>query len=394
VQADPNDAQRTATPPTTAESAYVHAQADFGARLFRVVAADQRDKNVFLSPAGAFFALAMAYEGAAAETRQAIGRTLGVGTASPEALGRSIRATLRELSSDSATTIAIANSLWAQRDAPLLDGFTRQLREYFGAEVASLDLTSSDAVSRINAWVSNGTRGKIKKMLDQPLSGQDIAVLLNAVYFKGKWLDAFDSSATKSRPFHVAGGPAADRPAMTRTGRYAYVRRPGFQVVRLPYRGRRFSMYVLLPDSGRTVAAVYGALSPSTMSAWLGELREANVHLVLPRFKLELETELKAPLTALGMRVAFDPQRADFSGMLPRSYLDRHNAFVSRAWQKSFVEVNEEGTEAAAATGIQMSVTSAPPPPIEFVVDRPFLVLLRDERGGVPLFMGQVVDPR
>jgi serpin B len=181
---------------------------------------------------------------------------------------------------------------------------------------------------------------------------------------------------------------------MARTGRYAYVRRQGFQVVRLPYRGRRFSMYVLLPDSGRTVAALYSALSPSTMSAWLGELREANVHLVLPRFKLELETDLKAPLTDLGMRVAFDPQRADFSGMLPRTYLARHNAFISRVWQKSFVEVNEEGTEAAAATGIQMSVTAVQASPIEFIVDRPFLVVLRDERSGVPLFIGQVVEPR
>jgi serine protease inhibitor len=396
AQATPDDERPSASPPvpTPAESAYVHAQADFGARLFRAVASEQRDENVFLSPAGAFFALAMAYEGASAETRQAIGRTLGVGAASPDALGRSVQATLRDLSADSATTIAIASSLWAQQGAPILEGFTGQLRQYFGAEVASLDLTSNEAVSRINAWVSRGTRGKIEKMLNEPLTGQDVALLLNAVYFKGKWVDAFDSSATKPRPFHVAGGRAANRPAMTRTGRYAYARRSGFQVVRLPYRGQRFSMYVILPDSGRAITAAHGALSPSAMSGWLGELRDAHVRVVLPRFRIELETDLKAPLTALGMRVAFDPQRADFSGMLPRPYLARHNAFISRAWQKSFVEVNEEGTEAAAATGITMSVTSAPAQTIEFVVDRPFLVVLRDERSGVPLFMGQVVDPR
>jgi serpin B len=153
-------------------------------------------------------------------------------------------------------------------------------------------------------------------------------------------------------------------------------------------------MYVLLPDPGRALTGIYGVFSPPAMREWLGQLREANVHVVVPRFKIEFETELKAPLTALGMGVAFDPQRADFSGMLPRAYLAKHNAFISRAWQKAFVEVNEEGTEAAAATGLKFGVTSLPPPPIEFVVDRPFLVVLRDDRSGVPLFIGQVVDPK
>jgi serine protease inhibitor len=242
--------------------------------------------------------------------------------------------------------------------------------------------------------VSRATKGRITEMVSAPLSDAAVAVLMNAVYFKGSWQDAFEPGATMARPFRTGARTIEKRPAMTRVGTYAYARRTGFQVLRLPYRGGRFGMYVLLPDATTPLDSLTTMLGPVRSAEWMAALSTCEVHLQLPKFKLDYAVDLVGPLTSLGMGVAFDSRRASFGRMLPADYLARRNVFISSAAQKTFVAVNEEGTEAAAATAMVLSDTAAPAPPVPFIVDRPFLFLIREESRGTVLFIGRIVDPR
>ena len=358
----------------------------FATHFFREIVERDRAKNVFVSPLSAAQALGMVYEGAAGRTRQEMARVLGVTDTSAAGSGAEL---VRTLTGQQDVTLTVGNSLWAREGVPFTSAYLERVRRDYRAEIASLDLSSAAALERINGWVSRETRGKIPRVLEEPLRGDDVLLLVNAVYFKGRWKDEFDKQATRERPFHLASGGRRSVPMMSRTGGYRHLRAAGFQVVRLPYKGDRFAMYVFLPDSGSSLASLYAG-------AWvdrLDSLRPADVHVVLPRFTLRYSADLAAPLAEMGMPSAFDQVQADLSRMLPREYLAGQNAYISKAKQDVYVEVNEEGTEAAAATSITVSVTSAPPPPIEFVVDRPFVAVIRDDATGALLFIGQVVDP-
>ena len=167
----------------------------------------------------------------------------------------------------------------------------------------------------------------------------------------------------------------------------------GFQALRLPYRGGRFAMYVLLPDSGETLSSLRGSMTARAWQQWMGAFGTREVQVVMPRYRMAVESRLNAPLQAMGMEDAFSPSAATFNALLNAEYLARQNAYVGEAKQKVFIEVNEEGTEAAAVTGIEMRTTSAPPQPVSFVVDRPFILAVRDDQTGALLFIGQVNDP-
>jgi serine protease inhibitor len=369
------------------------ATTQFDADLLRAVVATSNDRNVFISPLSAGVAIAMAYEGADGSTRQAIRRTLGLAPRDPGSPIDEMAARLRALSSDRSTTISVANALWSRPDAPIEPAFTRRMRSAFGAEVAAVDLTSPSTVARVNSWVSRQTRGRIDKLLAEPLPPDAVAVLTSAVYFKASWTDAFEVSQTAARPFHVRGGKAEPRPAMRRRGDYAYAQRDGFQVVRMPYRGGRFGMYVLLPDERTSVDSLLGMLAPARSAQWLAALQSREVTLQLPKFRLDYAVDLVSPLTSMGMGVAFDPKRASFGRMLPASYLARRNAFIGAALQKTFVVVNEEGTEAAASTMLSIHSDTVGAP-VSFTVDRPFVLLIREESQGTVLFVGRILDPR
>jgi serine protease inhibitor len=228
--------------------------------------------------------------------------------------------------------------------------------------------------------------------VDGPLDAEVILYLMNAVYFKGRWQDEFRAQATRPGTFHAPGGDV-QRPMMSRTGPYGYLRGEGFQALRLPYRGDRFAMYVLLPDSGQSLADLRGRLSATAWRGWMGTFRVREVNLTMPKYRLSLESQLNAPLQALGMADAFSAARASFGAMLPAEYVERQRPYVSEAKQKVFIEVNEEGTEAAAVTGVEVRTTSAPAPPMQFTVDRPFVLAIRDDQTGALLFVGQVNDP-
>jgi serine protease inhibitor len=362
----------------------------FGLGLFHRLADARPGENVIVSPLSAGLALGMLANGATDETLAGIQRTLATGL-TQEVLNAASADLVAALRTED-VELAIANSLWAREGVPFLDSFMAQNRRSFRAEVTSLDFTSPDAARRINEWASRNTNGRITEMVRAPLDADLILYLMNAVYFKGRWQDEFQASATRPRTFHAPRGDV-QRPMMERTGSYGVLQGDGFEAVRMPYRGGRFALYVLLPDAGQSLAQLRGRMTAQAWARWMGDFVMQEVRLTLPKFRMELESRLNDPLQAMGMGDAFSASRARFGAMLPAEYLARQNAYVSEAKQKVFVEVNEEGTEAAAVTGIGMRTTSMPAPPRAFVVDRPFVLAIRDDQTGALLFIGHVNDP-
>jgi serpin B len=241
--------------------------------------------------------------------------------------------------------------------------------------------------------VSDKTNGKIETLFDR-LEAADVVVLANAVYFKGRWTEEFDKGKTWDQEFHRADGSAKQHPMMRQGGEYRYWQGEGLEMISLPYGEERFEMLVLLPgQDGAGLAGLVGRLSPDNLGRWLDSTRMRDGNIVLPKFKHRCEKTLNEPLAGLGMDIAFDPARADFNGMLPAP-IDMP-FFISEVLHKTFVEVNEEGTEAAAVTGVKMALTAMPTEErFQMVCDHPFVYLIRDRETGAVLFVGTVLDPK
>jgi serine protease inhibitor len=358
----------------------------FGLGLFRETARHTPDSNVFLSPASAAFALAMTYGGSGGTTETAMAHALGIGDEAPEQLGPENAGLLKSLGDQNDVQLSVANSIWASAGKPFLRSFLESTRNDYHAEVRSMVLHGPAAQHEINGWVAKATHDKIQALLADTLPDTTVMVLLNAVYFKGIWKGKFDTAATRPHPFTLAGGRVVSRKLMFRHEHMQYRRGQNFQAVRLPYKGDRLAMYVFLPDSGVPLADF-------DWRAWMGQFDDVEMRLGLPKFHIEYQTTLNEPLQALGMDVAFDPHRADFSRMLPRSFLRDTNVCISTVVQKTYVDVDEQGTEAAAATGVLMVQTTSAHREPEMIVDRPFVAAIRDDRTGLILFLGQINDP-
>jgi serpin B len=282
----------------------------------------------------------------------------------------------------------LANAIWYQDGIRLKPGFASDNRNYFSAKLAGVDFKSPGSVQAINDWADQSTRGKIQEVVRWPLPPLTRLVLANAIYFKGKWEHPFATNQTRPHVFHSARG---DRqvPMMWQRGYFSYQEGNGYQAVRLPYAGGRLQMCLFLPD---TISSPAKLLADFNGESWRNKIasrfRDREGTLALPRFKLNYEVELNEPLEALGMRKAFTPG-ADFSAMADEPL------FVSEVKQKSYVEVNEEGTEAAAVTTGMMRATAIirPLEPFEMIVDRPFFIAIEDSQTGTVLFMGVVSDP-
>ncbi|HEX2079463.1 MAG TPA: serpin family protein [Longimicrobium sp.] len=389
--AKPLDTRPWQLPPAEIPALQPSDYAAFGLDLFRRLANARPDANVVVSPLSAGLAVSMLANGAQGETLAGIERALATGM-DLEALNGT-NAALAQALRTADVELAIGNSLWARQGVPFLPAFLERNRRFYDAEVESLDLSSPAAAERINRWVSDRTNGRITRMVEPPISPEVVLYLMNAVYFKGRWAAEFEAAQTRPMPFRAAGGRTVQRPMMSRTGDYGYLRGDGFQAVRLPYRGGRFAMYVLLPDASSSVAALRERLTPQAWAEWMGGFGEREVRVVMPRYRINVESRLNAPLQAMGMADAFSQVHANFGAMLPTRSVPGQNVYVSEAKQKVFIEVNEEGTEAAAVTGIEVRATSAGPEPVSFIVDRPFLLAIRDDTTGALLFIGQVNDP-
>lgn len=351
----------------------------------------KRPGNLFFSPASISTALSMTWAGARGETAQQLASTLHFELPSEEQHAGQA-ALLARLSSSAAGApqLSIANRIWSSNTLRIEPEFQRITAAHYGAALELLDFADPEAArGRINTWVQQKTRDKIMNLLPpQMLSPATRMVLTNAIYFKGLWRTQFDKKQTRPQPFFTADG-AKDVPLMIKTLPARYTERPDVQVLELPYKSsdpqHALSMVILLPRARDGLAQIEASLT-AQLGPYLEQLIPLTVDVVLPRFKVTQSFLLNEALSALGMPAAFDQDRADFSGIAPRLH-------ISHVIHKAFVDVNEEGTEAAAATAVLMATDSVPPPTPTFRADHPFLFLLRDHKTGAVLFIGRVTDP-
>jgi len=364
---------------------------DFGFRLLRTLT-DGRGRNVIVSPLSVSLAIAIAYNGAAGDTRTAIAKTLGAASLSQETFNRNNRALLETIEkADPAVQMEIANALWAQSDFPISPGFLELGRNYYQAAVESLDFLRNphSAVDTINAWVNKKTHAKIPKIL-KDASRQTVLVITDAVYFKGKWTVPFDKKKTEPRTFYLPGGATVNAPMMIQSGKYPYFENDEFQAIRLPYGNDRFAMYVFLPRKSRDLPGFLRSLDETHWNEWIGKLSERKGRIVLPKFESTYSERLNEALESMGMSIAFG-SGADFSGIHPPP----PPLLINDVEHKTYVKVDEEGTEAAAATsiGIVAMAVVVSPPPFEMVVDHPFFCAIAERQSGALLFSGVVTDP-
>ncbi|MDY7014998.1 MAG: serpin family protein, partial [Cyanobacteriota bacterium] len=293
--------------------------------------------------------------------------------------------------------LAIANSLWTREGIAFKPEFLQTNQQYYEAEVKTLDFNSPATLGQINTWVSENTKGKIQKIVDR-INPDDILFLINAIYFKGNWTNKFDPEQTQTKPFFLDEEiPEQSSPTeassvsvemMSQSGEYRYAETEQFQAVSLPYGEEgNLSMYIFLPRSESNLQEFSQQLTAENWQLWMQQFGNREGNIEIPRFKLEYEVSLNEALKVLGMETLFDPAEANFSKMTEASVA------VNEVKHKTFVEVNEEGTEAAAVTSIGVRVTSVPPPPFQMTVDRPFFFAIRDDRTGTVLFMGSMVEP-
>ena len=373
------------------DGSVVTANTKLGFSLFNEIRKTEQDKNIFISPFSVSVALAMTLNGAAGETEQAMTNTLQLHGLDSESINTGyagLRQTL--LTSDPKVTLTIANSLWARQGFSFKPDFLQRNTQFFGAEISTLDFDNSSASKTINQWVDTNTNGKIQKIVGDQIDPITVLFLINAIYFKGTWQKEFDPSKTREGPFHLANGDEKQVPMMRQQRWYPYYREENFQAISLAYGDGQMSMYIFLPDRESDLNIFLENLNAESWENWMSQFHEQDVSLVMPKFKLEYGKTLNDPLKALGMDVAFDPELADFSRM---ASLEFGNLYIEKVVHKTFVEVNEEGTEAAAATSVEVGVKSVPPPPISFSVDRPFFFAIRDNETKTVLFMGIVVEP-
>lgn len=355
--------------------------------------------NLVVSPASLALALTMTWSGARGDTAREMAAVLHIDGSPPEALAAA-GAQLNAWNDPGRTkyTLAVANRLFGEATTAFDPAFVADTERFFKAPLEGVDFVNqADAGrQRINAWVAEQTRDRIRELLPAgSVDGQTRLALVNAIYLLADWENPFNPAWTKPAPFYTPGG-ARDVPTMAQVEAFRYGRADGVSVLEMPYVGGDLSMVVVLPDARDGLGAVEERLSAETLARWIDAARLQQVRVWLPRFEIDPPQPLAlAPvLAALGMPTAFDRRRADFTGIAdPPNPDDR--LFISQVFHKAYVKVNEQGTEAAAATAVVMaragSAPSAPPP--EFRADHPFLFFIRDNRTGVILFAGRVVDP-
>lgn len=353
----------------------------------------EKEGNLFFAPNSISTALAMTYAGARGDTASEMAKALHFAQP-PDELHPAFAALLKELNGEGKKRgyqLSVANALWGQKGEGFKDDFLKLTKDNYGAGFRQVDFARATEAARqeINAWVEKRTRDKIKDLLKpgvlDPLTR---LVLTNAVYFKGDWESPFKKDRTRDEAFDDGGGTKAKVPMMHQATKFKYHDAGSLQVLEMPYAGKELSMVVLLPKKVGGLADLEKSLTADKLADWLGKAREQQVIVSLPRFKTTSELSLNRPLEALGMKKAFQMPGADFSGMNGREDL-----YITAVVHKAFVDVNEEGTEAAASTGVVIGLRAVPAQRPEFRADHPFVFLVRDTRSGSVLFLGRLVNP-
>ncbi|QSF44036.1 serpin family protein [Paenibacillus tianjinensis] len=348
-------------------------------------------RNLTISPYSISAALALAYNGSKGETAEELGKLLGYAPDELDQLNTSEGALLPLLNdAGPGIQLELANSVWANQDIPLRKGYLKASEDYYDAQIRTADLAGEKSVKEINEWVSDHTSGKIDRMLEQPPGAQSVAVLVNALYFKGGWKKVFLEGNTHPDDFYPASGPAVEVPLMNQAGHFLYAEDKDWQAVRLPYGEGQMHMIVILPAKDSSLNTLLNHLAKDGLPSD-DQFSGKQGSLSLPRFTASYGTDLKEAVQALGVKLAFDPRKGDFSALADTGT----PIFISSIIHKTYIDVNESGTEAAASTLVGMLAGAASPAeaPFEMIVNRPFIYIIEDIQTGVWLFMGAIENP-
>lgn len=361
-----------------------------GLALLSEVEADGNG-NTFISPMSLFMALSMIYNGADGGTKTEIAKVLqNVGMDVTE-LNKANASMLSKLHSNAKKVqLNVANSIWLNENYHFQTDFAQNNRDYLNAKLQEIDIADSQSPKMINDWVKKSTNDKIEKMVDAPLDPDLVAILINAIYFKGDWKYGFDKKQTEKRTFYLEDGTTKDVPLMTLNEKLAYMENEDFQAVSLPYGEGEMSMKVFLPRENSSLEKFKKMLTNDNWEKWNSEFYENKGIVRLPKFQLEYEVLLNEPLKRLGMTTAFS-DGANFTKMVKES----DPLMISKVKQKTFIDVFEEGTEAAGATSVEMTKSAAPVDgPFQMEMNRPFFFTITDDETGIVLFMGSISNPQ
>jgi|GEM_PF-105031 len=362
-----------------------------GFDIFKTILKTKEDTNVVISPTSIALALSMTYNGASESTKLAMANTMKIANIDIKKLNVESSGLIKLLSNpDPQVTLSIANSIWTKKGITFLQPFLTTNTAYYNAQIQSLDFSLSTAADTINAWVSKNTKEKIPTIVDKPIDPSVVMYLINAIYFYGTWTNEFDATLTKMMPFTLPDKTKLQHLLMKQERNdFLYQETTSFQGVQLPYgKNKRLSMVIMLPKT--TLSSFLGQLTHATWNSWMKSFSLMEGTVLLPKFKIEYKASLKNPLLTLGMVPAFSSETADFSGMRKQK-----DIFISDVLHKTYIDVNEKGTEAAAVTSVSVGMTSAGPAKKTFLmeVNKPFFFAIVDNQSGEILFMGSINNP-
>jgi serpin B len=351
---------------------------------------ENKEENLFYSPASISIALAMTYAGARGNTEKQMANVLNF-TLSQDRLHPAYSKLIENLKSNKDYELSIANALWLQKDYKYLQDFLNTMEKYYKGGFNEVDYKTNPEGARIkiNDWVSKETKEKIKDILNPgDITGLTRLVLTNAIYFKGKWQTEFDKMATRDEDFYLINRQKTKVKMMYQKNTFNYYENDDLQLLEMPYKGNTISMVIILPKVGK-FKTVENMMDEKKLQEWLKNAIKTKVKVYIPRFKFTQRFDLSKNLSDMGMKDAFSPAAADFSGING----EKNDLYITSVIHKAFVEVNEEGTEAAAATAIVMDTKALLIEELVFKADHPFIFLIRDKETGSILFMGRVMDP-
>ncbi len=359
----------------------------FGFKVFKEIVKEQKDDNIFISPMSISYALGMTFNGADGKTKEEMANTLEFGNMTNSEINASFKALMKKLmEQDPKVMMEIANSIWYRENVDVLEKFKKVNQDYFQAEIRNMDFSEPEAIEIINNWVSENTKDKITKVIDE-IDALSMMYLINAIYFKGSWTDEFKKERTREDKFIIAEGKSIMCEMMNTSEKNLYFENDDFQAVDLPYGDENFGMVIILPKKEKDINEFISNLNLENWNSWLTKFSKQSGSLFLPKFKIEYELEMNDVLKALGMPNAFT-DAADFSKMTKKQKL-----YISNVIHKTFVDVNEEGTEAAAVTVVEMKVTSYKPG-FTMKVNRPFVFAIKEKDTNSILFIGKIVNPK
>jgi serpin B len=374
---------------TQNETQLVESGKKFGLKLFKNIVEEQPDSNIFISPLSVSMALGMTLNGADGETYTAMQQTLEFDGLTNQQINEAYQSLIDLLINlDEKVLFEIANSIWYRNTFNVKQDFLKTNQKYFDAEISALDFNDPASVDIINNWVNEKTNKKIKEIIDN-IDPNEIMFLINAIYFKGTWQYEFDKENTEDDVFNLTGSGTVDCKMMKIRGRFDYYEDDDVQIIDLPYGDGDFSMTIFLPKPGMDINEFAANLDESRWQNYLTYLKSDSGTLELPKFKLEYKLKMNDVLKALGMSIAFDPQQADFTRMNPYGGI-----WINRVLHKTFVQVDEEGTEAAAVTVVAIFIKSiGGDEEFYMTVNRPFLFVIREHHSETILFIGKMIQP-